>query len=1001
MFPFPYRQSASQLIRSWFTSAERRPIRTATRPRSPVSFEQLEERVTPSASIVSLTNGTIGVAQTNAWMAQLPDSIPLTDISLPGTDKSGAAAVPAMDNAFFGNGASGVVGPVGASTYAAFGAHLAAATADGVAAGFGGTNVLADTAAGALNTTALGLDASAGISNTASGLQVAADVAALAANIANGVTATSGGLNPVTDGISAAANLAAAAADSATANQFQTYLNGLTQNTSGNNPNNSAMQATLKTLAKAEFGTHTAAATLESLAFTADTALTTAVGLAASADAAAVAADATAAALDAFALAQGGLDPVADAAAAAADATAASLDAAAADADATAAGLVAPAEAANVAVAGACVTDSAADVSFSAAVQSVSAIESLAQTQGLGIADQLNAGIRSLDIRGTLVNDTININNGQFYTGVTLQDVLNDCTAFLQANRSETIVMSLRSDENPQGALNSSNSFNTDLNNLLNSPDMAVLGNETYNNFIYYSSSPTTTPDLGQVRGKIVIIPYSAQWQPAPAQSGQVLGWQPTEVDDDVFTVSDPATRWNDAESLTPQTPSAGFIPTDLGNPSTLYRNNISAVGADVNGISDFSLVGLDNFASGLPSNSTPFDVAASVNPIAEQCFGSFSFTRTTGIVGMDNPDPNLIDEIIDENNLPIVVTSDSDAAGATGTLRAAINQANSQAGVNTIEFAANLTGSTGGQTILLQSDLPSITSDVDIAGSIFIEANHHQVFQNSSQRTVTEVDFVASDAPSVVQQNSTNSVPVFVNISGLTIFDHMAFVTPARTLTAGTVSKAITLELQSANNTPVLVATGAPALVIGLMTNSTSKNAKFLDAADINTVTSVSFTAGNSSVSFLYYDEKRATPTVTVTVGTVVLVTQMETVKANVPVTILLTRQPISALANVPILAAVQLMDAYGNLVPDISVTLTPNPVRVPAIATGSKPEVSPPNAVTDTNGLASFSKSSINLPGTYTVTASLTVKGKVLKVTSQQITISANPSTPTRKVR
>ena len=69
--------------------------------------------------------------------------------------------------------------------------------------------------------------------------------------------------------------------------------------------------------------------------------------------------------------------------------------------------------------------------------------QSSLQTQTLGIADQLNAGIRSLDLRGGQVNDTINLNAGQYFTGTTLQDALNDMTSFLQANPSETLVVEL------------------------------------------------------------------------------------------------------------------------------------------------------------------------------------------------------------------------------------------------------------------------------------------------------------------------------------------------------------------------------------------------------------------------------------------------------------------------------------------------------------------------------------------------------------------------------
>ncbi len=53
-----------------------------------LQLEQMEGRVMLSAAIVTTTNGPTGVAQPTAWMGALPGSIPLTDISTPGTYKS-------------------------------------------------------------------------------------------------------------------------------------------------------------------------------------------------------------------------------------------------------------------------------------------------------------------------------------------------------------------------------------------------------------------------------------------------------------------------------------------------------------------------------------------------------------------------------------------------------------------------------------------------------------------------------------------------------------------------------------------------------------------------------------------------------------------------------------------------------------------------------------------------------------------------------------------------
>ncbi len=453
------------------------------------------------------------------------------------------------------------------------------------------------------------------------------------------------------------------------------------------------------------------------------------------ADAAAVAADATATTADATAVTADTAAATADAAAVTACDTATAANEAADAADSTA-------NTANNAATHLNALALAADVAFLAGVTSIQTTQASLQTQTLGIADQLGAGIRSLDLRGALVNDTINLNAGQDFTGVTLQGALNDMTSFLQAHPSETVIVDLSANE--AAPINSPNGFNADLNTLLNSADTAVPGT-TYRDFIYSSSNPTATPTLGQVRGKIVIIPDQSWTPPADPATGLTIGWQPSQVVQDSHSVSDPNTRWNYAENDNGSNDN-GLIPTDLGNPSTLYRNNLTQDGT---------------------STETSAALAASVNAIAEQYFGKVAVSRTTGIVGMNNPGQNLVDEIINENNLPIVVTTNSDATGATGTtLRAAITQANSQSGVSTITFADVLTG-TPGNTIVLQSDLPVVTNDLIIAGPVFINTNGRQGLQAAATHNVTETNYVASDSGVTPSAPATDSTPVYL-INGL-----------------------------------------------------------------------------------------------------------------------------------------------------------------------------------------------------------------------------------------
>jgi hypothetical protein len=156
-------------------------------------LEQLQERVMLSATIVTTTNAT-GVAQPSAWMGQLADSIPLTDISIPGTVNS--AAGPSLQDALLGSGAENMVNPPSPTNNGVTDAQLAAyltATTDSEAAivadaaGAGDSQAL-NAAAIAANTAALTADTAAGITQVSTGaglaIGLASDVTGLASAIA-------------------------------------------------------------------------------------------------------------------------------------------------------------------------------------------------------------------------------------------------------------------------------------------------------------------------------------------------------------------------------------------------------------------------------------------------------------------------------------------------------------------------------------------------------------------------------------------------------------------------------------------------------------------------------------------------------------------------------------------------------------------------------------------------------------------------------------------------
>jgi hypothetical protein len=369
----------------------------------------------------------------------------------------------------------------------------------------------------------------------------------------------------------------------------------------------------------------------------------------------------------------------------------------------------------------------------------------------------------------------------------------------------------------------STTSFNTDLTNLLNSPG------STYNQFVYYSPNSATTPTLGEVRGKIVFVPAAdGSWTPPAANSNGEIGWTPSEVAQNTPQEQDPNNRWNEAEN----SGSSGLIPTDLGSASTLYTNDLSqndipARGGDPDPVDDAT---------------TPIELGDDVDNIATTYFGEVKVSRTTGIVGIDDPSQNLITEIENENNLPIIVTSDSDAAGATGTLRDAILEANAEPGFNTIEFAPKLTGSTG-NTIILESNLPAITNDVVIAGAVVVYLNGYQGFQNSSTHTVTETNLPATDRGLVTPQTSTFvSDPLYVDTSGVTVTSVSLPVVDPINISYGT--KLNNNQLQGSEFT---VTNGTIANVPGMFA-FTSANGTLLPAGDYTEA--VTFTPNNQTLN-------------------------------------------------------------------------------------------------------------------------------------------------------
>ncbi|HLP54433.1 MAG TPA: phosphatidylinositol-specific phospholipase C domain-containing protein [Fluviicola sp.] len=146
-----------------------------------------------------------------------------------------------------------------------------------------------------------------------------------------------------------------------------------------------------------------------------------------------------------------------------------------------------------------------------------------AHTQNFGIYDQLQDGIRFLDIRldgVTAFDNELVVKHGCILCFLNFSDVLNDCKTFLASNNRETIIMLV----NASGCL-----FNDIASRFEN-----YLAQDAYKNLFYLGD---TLPTLDQVRGKVVLFRrFEADTSDSPLGIDLSSGW----LDNATFTLITP-----------------------------------------------------------------------------------------------------------------------------------------------------------------------------------------------------------------------------------------------------------------------------------------------------------------------------------------------------------------------------------------------------------------------------------------------------------------------------
>ncbi|MVT43897.1 phosphatidylinositol-specific phospholipase C domain-containing protein [Chitinophaga oryziterrae] len=229
-------------------------------------------------------------------------------------------------------------------------------------------------------------------------------------------------------------------------------------------------------------------------------------------------------------------------------------------------------------------------------------VSGTAKCQNLTIAEQLEAGIRFLDIRCRHIGDAFAIHHGSIYQNQNFNDVMLTCTAFLNNHPGECIVMCVKEEYD---ATNNTRTFEQTF-------DAYV---QTYSS---YWSLGATIPSLGQVRGKIVLL---RRFGAAATPKGiDATAW----ADNTTFTISnsnaslrvqdqyvvpDNTAKWNNISALLNEAKTL--------NPAVLYVNFTS---------------GYKSLIFSIPSITT---VSNSINPSVTTYFTSNTHGRF-GIIPMD-----------------------------------------------------------------------------------------------------------------------------------------------------------------------------------------------------------------------------------------------------------------------------------------------------------------------------------------------------------------------------
>ena len=270
------------------------------------------------------------------------------------------------------------------------------------------------------------------------------------------------------------------------------------------------------------------------------------------------------------------------------------------------------------------------------------AFDPYGECQDWTIKEQLNNGIRYLDIRLNYEEDdkVFRIHHGPCYQRMTFKDVMTDVKAFLSAHPQETIIMRYKDEYDDTEKSTFSAAWNA--------------RKTTYSSTFYQG---TNWPTLGQARGKVVLldfcgkasggVPYHTNYLVTPRGDWHHTGNNHNErLKDNWRQMAD---CFNEGNTQRSKLYLSAFNQNGLS--SDWFKVTNTAVNSTLT-----EMLG----AFGIDTNirpATPRDIAKQMNPALEtQLAGLEDRKGAFGVVALDFPSKKLVRQLLKFNEHPVLL---------------------------------------------------------------------------------------------------------------------------------------------------------------------------------------------------------------------------------------------------------------------------------------------------------------------------------------------------------